>query len=276
MKTKPETEKTQILQNLLSQARSEADQLRQKLRKCEQIILSTRLIMGHELKKPATAIGGYLDLALEEADGGRYVDSLDNVQKARSECDLLNELNHFFLELLKVERDEEVLHGDRSTIESFITNIFDHLPEELEARKRVEMDIADEAQSFRVNANAFKVILSNVIENALNYSPKDETVHVEIEKSKDKRGIGNREILKIRVTDHGAGIPKVYLKKIFSPFVRLHPDEISGSGLGLTLVRSLVELCGGDVHIKSGKESGTTVQVTIPEIDNGGESRSQS
>ena len=55
-----------------------------------------------------------------------------------------------------------------------------------------------------------------------------------------------------------------YLKKIFSPFVRLREDIAKGSGLGLTLVRSLVELNGGEVLIRSAVDKGTTVYVTVP------------
>ena len=58
---------------------------------------------------------------------------------------------------------------------------------------------------------------------------------------------------------------KYEIDRIFAPFVRLREDVTEGSGLGLTLVRSLVELYGGNVHIKSAKEGNTTVHVTIPE-----------
>ena len=60
--------------------------------------------------------------------------------------------------------------------------------------------------------------------------------------------------------------PKAYLKNIFRPFVRLHSQATEGSGLGLTLVRSLVELNGGNIFIRSEEGEGTTVVLTIPEI----------
>ena len=112
--------------------------------------------------------------------------------------------------------------------------------------------------------DAFKIMLSNVIENALRYSPKEKTVLVDVRRLKDKRGLGDQDLLKITVTDNGVGIPAKQLKRIFRPFVRLQEDVTQGAGLGLTLVRSLVELYGGDIHIKSSTE-GTTVLITIPE-----------
>ena len=59
MTTKTEEEKVQILENLLNEARAEADDLRKQVNHCQSIIASSRLVMGHELKKPTTAICGY-------------------------------------------------------------------------------------------------------------------------------------------------------------------------------------------------------------------------
>ena len=168
MKTKLEAEKTQILQSLLNEARVEADGLRKRMKRFEQIVLSTRLIMGHELKKPTTAISGYLDLALEDAGEHRFQDSAANVERAREECELLNELNLFFLKLLKVDQPAQIRHGGRATIRSFLDDILEHFSEDLQAGERVEIEVAPEAEDFKVNPNAFKIILTNIVENALN------------------------------------------------------------------------------------------------------------
>ena len=71
MKTETQSDNVETLRKQLSDARREADRLRAQLNKCEQILLSSRLIMGHELKKPTTAISGYLDLALEDLHDSR-------------------------------------------------------------------------------------------------------------------------------------------------------------------------------------------------------------
>ncbi|MDH3215211.1 MAG: HAMP domain-containing histidine kinase [Candidatus Krumholzibacteria bacterium] len=268
MKTKEQTGKSQTVLNLLNEARAEADGLRARVMKLEQIILSTRLIMGHELKKPATAISGYLELALEEMDSSSQDRLEEKIQKARTECALLNELNMFFLELLKVDGGEEVLWGSKIELRDFVEKVLDHLPPSLDTARRVKTRIAPNINDFHTNPDAFKIILTNIIENALKYSSKDSEVLVDIRRAPDKRGMRDQELLRIRVTDHGVGIPEAHLKRIFIPFVRLHKDITEGSGLGLTLVRSLVELYGGDVYIKSTEKDGTTVHVTIPEADN--------
>jgi signal transduction histidine kinase len=267
MKTKVKPEESRAALNLLSEARAEADQLRARLRMMEQIVLSTRLIMGHELKKPATAISGYLDLALEEMDDQTRAEFEDALRKARSECDLLNDLNLFFLELLKVDSGEEVLRGSKINLRDFVFDVLEHLPSELDTKSRLKTRISPNIRDFHTSPDAFKIILSNIIENALKYSSQDSEVLVDIRRVPEKRGMRDQELLKIKVTDHGVGIPEAHLKRIFIPFVRLHEDVTEGSGLGLTLVRSLVELYGGDVYIRSSGEEGTTVHVTIPETD---------
>jgi len=263
MKTTTSTRDITALENLLHDAREEADKLRERLKKFEQILLSTRLIMGHELKRPTTAITGYIDMVLELED--KISESAElNLAKARSECDLLNELNMFFLELLKTNTEREALSGNKIHVEDFFNEMMAHLPKELNAIERVKFTIPPASVNFQLNPNAFKIIIANVVENALLYSPSSTPVHVEMEQVEDKRHVDERTILKIKVVDRGEGIPKESLKKIFHPFVRFNED-INGSGLGLTLVRSLVELHGGNISVQSSANRGTTVFIALPE-----------
>ncbi len=259
------TETRQALESLLNEARTEADSLRKRVEKLEKIILSTRLLMGHEIKKPTTAITGFLELALEELDDDNQQDIVNYVTKARMACQLLNDLNLFFIELLEVDTNPANVQSGEVSIRRFVEETLQHIPENLDAKRRVKTRISPDVQKFKLNPDAFKVILTNLLENALNYSPSDTKVLIEIQKDREKRGVGGENLLKLKVVDQGEGIPKSFIKKIFWPFVRLHDDNIEGTGLGLTLVRSLVELSGGQIHIRSEQGQGTTVYVTIPE-----------
>jgi len=220
--------------------------------------------MGHELKRPATAIKGYLDLALENAE---YMneDAIEAIVKAKDECKLIDELNTFFLHLLRAGEASKLSDGEAADLASCMKSIIDQMPPELDAPNRVVVTVSSDAALFRTNTNAIKLVLVNLVENALMYSGIGSHVHVDIERVRDKRGMGDSDLLKIRVEDKGNGIPSDFIQKIFHPFVRLKDVTTEGSGLGLTLVRSLVELCGGSVYIRSEENNGTTVHVTIPE-----------
>ena len=133
MKTKAEEQKIQVLESLLTEARTEADDLRKKLDHYKRIIESTRLVMGHELKKPTTAISGYLDLVCEDLEDENQFTTLSYVEKARAECNLLNELNEFYLELLRIDGNGEEVGQDRVDVATVIAEALARFPEEYDA-----------------------------------------------------------------------------------------------------------------------------------------------
>lgn len=266
MKVKTSTDdRARVLDNLLSEARAEADSLRRRVKQLEKIIMSTRLIMGHEIKKPSTAISGYLDLISDDLETSDMLTTLAYAHKAQDGCKLLDELSVFYLELLKLNTSLEYLGKTQIDAASFISEVVGHLPAKFDARNRVKVNVQQDVGLIEFSRDALKIIMLNLIENGLTYSQKNTQVRVEVENEVEKRGAMRGErIINIRVRDEGLGIPQDYLKKIFSPFVRLREDIAEGSGLGLTLVHSLVELYDGQVTIRSTLGKGTTVFLTLP------------
>ncbi len=263
VQTDPGTSST--LLKLLNESRSEADDLRRRLERHQKTLLSTRLIMGHELKRPTTAIRGFLDLALEQSSPNGNGKCADSINKAIDECGLLDELNSLFMVLLKIDGGIVAAQGETVDVKDCLDGVLDHLPDCLDPGPRMSVHISPGAARFRSNRNALKIILSNLVENALVYSDTGSPVEVRIENVSDETGMAKGDPLEIRVVDKGNGIPKDFVKTIFKPFVRLDKNVSVGAGLGLTLVRSLVELHGGSVHVQSEMGQGTTVCVTIPE-----------
>lgn len=257
-------DKTAVLEALLNEARIEANQLRQRLEFYRRIIASTRLVMGHEFKKPTTAISGYLDLAHEDVDKAGLREATAFIEKARNECALLNDLNAFYLDLLKVDGGSGEPAAESVDLLEIIVDAIEQTPDRLRAKQRVRIVVADRFPRVLLNRCAVKLIVLNLLENALKYSPAESPVRIEAETSRDKRGAGDREIVKLRVTDAGAGIAPDDVKRVFLPFVRLDSSTSDGTGLGLTLVRNLVDMCEGEVSIRSEQGHGTTVYVTLP------------
>jgi signal transduction histidine kinase len=68
----------------------------------------------------------------------------------------------------------------------------------------------------------------------------------------------------IAVEDHGLGIPMEHRQRVFQPFVRLHPSDTRGSGIGLAIVQRIVELYGGQIWIEGQEGEGCTVKFTLP------------
>jgi signal transduction histidine kinase len=256
-------DRTATLELLLNEARIEANELRTRIERYRRILASTRLVMGHELKRPVTAISGYLELAVDDVEKAGLDDARRLIENARAECALLSELNEFYLQLLQVDSAGGTPHVERVDVVELIRDVIEQA-EGVRAAERVRVNTVDSLPAVPVNRNALKLILLNVVENALKYSSDDSLVRVEAEVSRDLRGGSDGELLKLRVSDSGAGITPEDLKRVFRPFVRLADDTIEGSGLGLTLVRSLVDMCDGDVSVRSEPGQGTTVFVTLP------------
>jgi signal transduction histidine kinase len=263
MEIRTAEDKMAVLETLLNEARIEANQLRQRLEFYRRVIASTRLLMGHEFKKPATAISGYLELACEDLEKAGLKEALGFVEKARAECAVLNELNLFYLDLLKMggSNAEPAVHP--IDMLEIVVEAIEQTPEPLRAKDRVRIAVAKRLPPVALNRNAVKLIALNLLENALKYSPAASQVRIEAEVSRDKRGAGDRELLKLRVIDSGHGIAPDDVKRIFMPFVRLDAN-VEGTGLGLTLVKNLVDMCDGEVSIHSAPGQGTTVHVTLP------------
>jgi signal transduction histidine kinase len=263
-------DKTAVLEALLNDARIEANQLRARVERYLRIMASTRLVMGHEIRRPTTAIAGYLEIARDDVAKAGLAEAAAFIEKARDECELLDELNTFFLDLLKVDGAAGAPMVDKVDVIEVIDEAIEHLPRTLGGRARVRVVAGNALPPAPVNRNALKLIVLNLVENALNYSNTSTTVRIEAEVGRDQRGPGDGELLKLRVIDQGEGIAPEDVKRIFMPFVRLEEGKTRGSGLGLTLVRSLVDMCDGEVSVRSEAGKGTTVFVTLP-LSPGGE-----
>lgn len=115
-----------------------------------------------------------------------------------------------------------------------------------------------------IDQNSFETIASNLTENAIKYSQEDKQIEYQVSASK--------EHVYFSVTDHGIGIPKKAQKNIFKKFYRVEESDsrstkIKGHGLGLSIVKNMVDLNGGDIQVKSSLGKGTTFIVRFPKLD---------
>lgn len=127
----------------------------------------------------------------------------------------------------------------------------------------VKFKSTDENTLCLIDQDNFETILSNLTENAIKYSTDDKYIEYQI--STDK------EYVFFSITDHGIGIPKKAQKNIFNKFYRIEESDsqsakIKGHGLGLSIVKNMVELNGGKIEVKSSLGKGTTFIVRFPKL----------
>ncbi|MGW8268152.1 MAG: sensor histidine kinase [Longimicrobiales bacterium] len=129
---------------------------------------------------------------------------------------------------------------------------------------RVEASL-DESLSARADPGAVKQILLNLLENAVKYGPRDQIVDVKLRRGRPGK-------VRLEVEDEGEGIPVDQQEAVFSPYARLdrHRDSgVAGSGIGLAVVRELVERQGGSVWVEEAMSGGARLTVELPEANGG-------
>jgi signal transduction histidine kinase len=220
--------------------------------------------MSHELRTPLNHVIGFTELVLDDAGPGLstiHRESLaDALGSARHLLSLINDV----LDTAQVEagtfelvREEVDL---RALLEQSLTVVKDSA-----RRGGIELsaEIAEMPVRAWVDERRLKQILYNILSNAVKFSPQGGKILLRACLSADEAA----PVLEVSVSDHGIGIRAEDLGRLFVPFQRIQGNAtaLSGTGLGLSLARTLVELHGGRIWAESdGEQKGATFRFTIP------------
>ena len=219
--------------------------------------------VSHELRTPMTSIKGYADLMLMGAAGRLTPPQLRYLEVIKNNADRLKALVNDLLDISRIETGKTQLKLQPVDISQLINEVVnDHIQGRLQ-HEAIDVDVTTTiAPSLPLaNADPEKVtrILTNLVDNALNYTPAGGQVKIEA-------GAGKRFVA-ISVHDTGIGISEEHQEKIFDRFFRVEEtevQEIPGTGLGLSIVRSLVEMHGGQMSLASRPGRGSTFTFTLP------------
>jgi signal transduction histidine kinase len=221
--------------------------------------------VSHELKTPLTALRGYLELMSEGGLGGIADEAQRAVMVCRKNVQRLSLRVEELVQLSRLDRFT-ALDATREEVDigSLLEGVFDTFKPRFEDRKmdcvlRVEPDLP----LLKVNIEQVERVFLNVFDNAVKFTPEGGTVLATAERStrEDRAGV------LIRVTDNGVGIPPSELDRVFDRFYQVDPSSrrrFGGMGLGLSLVRSIVEAHFGAVWAESGEQDGSTIFVWLP------------
>jgi signal transduction histidine kinase len=220
--------------------------------------------VNHELRTPLTSIIGYIDLMREEQFGGsspeakHYLDVLD-----RNAQILLN-LVESILSLSKIDAAQGKLAKERVSLHEVIDNSIFVMEPVLMAANIAISFTQDEDHFVEGDSGQLNQVMINLIGNAVKFSPKGSKIDIFLDSYEHISGL---EYARIRVADHGIGIPAEDIDHLFTRFFRAKnavAEQYPGTGLGLAIVHQALELHGGHIAVESELGKGTTFLIEIP------------
>ena len=217
--------------------------------------------MSHELRTPLNAINGFSELMLEDLAGALTVQQREYTGYIfQSGQHLLNLINDI-LDLSKVESGKmEVVH-DRIIISDLLNGAISLFKEKaLKQDLSITAEIEEGVRIIVADVRLIKQVLFNLLSNAVKFTPAGG--HIKIQVSEPRDGF-----IEFSVSDTGMGISKENQKRLFQPFQQLdlsYDRKFSGTGLGLSLCRKIVELHGGSIWLESEDGKGSTFTFSIP------------
>ena len=219
--------------------------------------------MSHDIRTPMNAIVGYTNL-LE--------DSLDNkvvargyIEKIKASNSMLLSLINYILEMARIESGKIVLKEEKGNLRKFVDMLKAVSEPQIEQKKlQFEWNLDVEHNDIICDTTKLREIVLNIVTNAIKYTPEGGKISLTIKELPfDKVGYANYSFV---VEDTGIGMHEDYLPHIFEEFSREHTStesKVSGVGLGLPIVKSLVELMNGNIQVESQLNKGTKFSVMV-------------
>ena len=217
--------------------------------------------VSHELRSPLATIHEQLAMVIGDLVENSPRQDQHILTRAKEKTQGMISLIGDLLDLSRIE-EGIICHEPQSIrIEELLKNIVEFLSTRATAKKQsLTLDLPPQPLP-ELNADplALESIFGNLITNAINYTPKDGSIRVSV----DMAGIN----LRVKVIDNGFGIADKNIDKIFDRFYRVKDDQtryITGTGLGLPIVKGLVDSLGGIIEVESTPGEGSTFTVLLP------------
>ncbi len=223
--------------------------------------------MSHDLKTPINAIMGFAELAQKNIDGDKNR-VLNYLEKIRISGNLLVDLINAVLNMTQIESGNLKLKEEPCNLKKqaeMLTEVFRSQIADKNLNYNLSLEIAHE--DVFADAPNLNRILSNVLQNAVNYTPSGGSISFSISEGENTDLRSEKKCYTFVVSDTGCGVSEDFMERMWQPFVRgqnTTASKIAGTGLGLTITKNLVEAMGGTIESHSQLGKGTTFTIKIP------------
>ena len=244
------------------------DKLEIALKKAEDASLAkTRFLnnMSHDIRTPMNAILGYAQLMEEELKEKDLPETSDHLEKLQQSGNLLLSIINNVLDMARIESGRMEIDENYGRIEDIRQTLFEIFEDEAKKKNlALHYTINVEHENILTDTTKVKEIFVNILSNAIKYTPAGGSVMVDIDELPCEEP--GYMIVRTRVSDTGIGMSQDYLSKIFEAFTRERnttKSKITGSGLGMSIVKKYVDLLGGTIDVESELGKGSTFTVTL-------------
>jgi two-component system phosphate regulon sensor histidine kinase PhoR len=232
------------------------------LRKLENMRKDFAANVSHEIKTPLTAIKGFVE-TLRTAKAGDPKETERFLAIIEKHVNRLTAIIEDLMKLSKIEQQDEKseIYLEESSVKSVISSAIQTCWEKAKAKEITINLVCPEDISAWIDSRLMTQALINLLDNAINYSNEKSDIQI-LASLKDKE-------LMISVQDHGIGIPKENLSRLFERFYRVdkaRSRELGGTGLGLAIVKHIAHTHGGSVSVDSIPGKGSTFSLHLPTL----------
>ncbi len=220
--------------------------------------------MSHDIRTPMNAIIGIITLIDHDADSLEKVH--EYVEKIKGSSQHLLSIINDVLDMSKIESGKTVLNIGEFNLHEIINEIENAFRPQSEARQQTFIiDVPEFKYPWLMGDNVrIMQILNNILSNAVKYTPVGGMISFSVDECPRKSR--NYDKLVFRVSDNGIGMSSEFVEHIFESFTREErsvTNAVQGTGLGMAIVKNLVDLMGGAVHVESEQGKGSTFEVTL-------------
>jgi two-component system sensor histidine kinase KdpD len=212
--------------------------------------------ISHDLRTPLVSITGALTSLDEQEQNLAYDKKRSLIKTARGEAERLNRLVGNLLDMTRLEAGVLNLRPQPSELQDVIGTSLGQLDARLAGRE-VRVEVPEAFPLVSLDYVLIVHVLSNVIDNALKYSPEGSPLEILAQVKKNE--------MLISVLDRGLGIPEGDQERVFDKFYRVQrPDQVTGTGLGLAICKGIVEAHGGRIWARNRDGGGTVLTLALP------------
>lgn len=220
--------------------------------------------VSHDIRTPLNAINGFVEIAKADRDNVQKVDAcLDKIELS---CKYLEEIVNDVLDLTRIEDGNILIHKDNVNIEKEFSTLLETVAVGL-SKKNLNLNYMphDITHPYVIlDTNHMKQIFTNLISNAIKYTPEGGSITFEVSEKKSDKPDCVKTVFSVR--DTGIGMDEAFMKKMYDRFTRAVDTRINnvrGSGLGLAVVKELTDFLHGTVEAESTRGKGTTFTLTF-------------